>query len=138
MASKSCRYSGRLITEERLGLPTVSLFIGFLILALLRAADARDVGQWGHQPPHIREWFKNLVQPDAPHLSCCGEADAYEADLFESAEDPYVAVITDGSGDPAVGKPEITNGTRFVVPRHKVKWDDRKSHRSRLSIYWSV
>ena len=109
--------------EYRLETIAVSLFIVVIILALLRAADARDMGQWEHQPANIREWFQKLTQPDAPHLSCCGEADAYEADSFEVSGDRYVAVITNGTGDERVGKPAIPNGTRFVVPNNKLKWD---------------
>jgi hypothetical protein len=36
--------------EPRLETIAVSLFIVVIILALLRGADARDVGQWEHQP----------------------------------------------------------------------------------------
>jgi hypothetical protein len=31
----------------------------------------------------VRQWFQSLKQPDHPRLSCCGEADAFEADSFE-------------------------------------------------------
>jgi hypothetical protein len=65
----------------------------------------------------IRQWFQGLRQPDNPRVSCCGEADAYEADLFEIDEDRYVAIITDGKG-------EIPNGTKIPVPNHKMKWDE--------------
>src|SRR6267143_3735056 len=57
-----------------------------LLLALVvssAAAAARDNGQWAANPPHIRQWFQQLRQPDHPRLSCCGEADAFEADNFE-------------------------------------------------------
>jgi hypothetical protein len=76
----------------------------------------RDSGQWVNTPEYIRHWFQNLMQPDHPHLSCCGEADAYEADTFEVDGDKYVAIITDGKG-------VIPNGTRITVPNHKIKWD---------------
>jgi hypothetical protein len=91
-------------------------------LIMLVPATARDKGQWAEQPPAVREWFRALMQPDNPHLSCCGEADAYEADEFEVEGDHYVAIITDGSGDDS-GKREIPNGTRIPVPNHKMKWD---------------
>jgi hypothetical protein len=42
-------------------------------------------------------------------MSCCGEADAYEADIFEVEGGHYVAVITDGKG-------EIPNGTKSACP----------------------
>jgi hypothetical protein len=81
------------------------------------AAVARDNGQWAHNPPNIRQWFQQLMQPDDPKKSCCGEADAYEADNFEVDGDHYIAIITDGKGD-------IPNGTRIAVPNHKMKWDE--------------
>jgi hypothetical protein len=79
-------------------------------------ALARDNGQWGNQPAALRQWFQNLMQPDNKYLSCCGEADAYEADSFEVKGDQYVAIITDGKG-------VIANGTRVPVPNQKMKWD---------------
>ena len=66
-------------------------------LALLSLpAFARDNGQWGNQPLAVRQWFQGLMQPDNKTQSCCGEADAYEADNFEVKDDQYVAIITDG------------------------------------------
>jgi hypothetical protein len=79
-------------------------------------ALARNNGQWENSPPHIRQWFQVLMQPDNPANSCCGEADAYEAGLFEVDEGRYVAIITDGKG-------EIANGTKITVPNQKLKWD---------------
>jgi hypothetical protein len=79
-------------------------------LALLSLpALARDNGQWGNQPLAVRQWFQGLMQPDHKEQSCCGEADAYEADSFEVKDDQYVAIITDGKG-------VIPNGTRIPVP----------------------
>jgi hypothetical protein len=79
-------------------------------------ALARDNGQWELSPPEIREWFQSLKQPDHPRLSCCGEADAFEADQFTVEDDHYVAVITDGKG-------VMAPGTRIQVPNSKLKWD---------------
>ena len=87
-------------------------------------ANARDLGQWEGQPPQIRGWFERLMQPDNKFKSCCGEADAYEADSFEVEGDHYVAVVTNGTGDIAHGKPAIPEGTRISVPNHKMKWDE--------------
>ena len=77
--------------------------------------------EWENSPPHIRQWFQNLKQPDHPRQSCCGEADSYEADLYERDGSDYVAIIT-GQG-PAVAKPYIPEGTRLRVPNAKIKWD---------------
>ena len=80
------------------------------------AAKARDDGEWADQPEHVRRWFQSLKQPDHPRVSCCGEADAFEADSFEAEGDHYVAIITDGRG-------VIPSGTRIPVPNQKMKWD---------------
>ena len=80
------------------------------------AAKARDNGQWSDLPKNVRQWFQSLKQPDHPRLSCCGEADAFEADSFEAEGDHYVAIVTDGKG-------VIPTGTRIPVPNQKMKWD---------------
>ncbi len=87
-----------------------------LLLLLSSTALARDNGQWTNTPLNIREWFQGLMQPDNPYMSCCGEADAFEADTFEVDGDHYVAVITDGKG-------VLPSGTRIMVPNQKMKWD---------------
>jgi hypothetical protein len=76
----------------------------------------RDNGQWHDQSYRIQQWFMGLMQPDNPLVSCCGEADAYEADQFETEDDHYIAIITDGKG-------VIPNGTRIPIPNTKMKWD---------------
>jgi hypothetical protein len=88
----------------------------FVLLLLSPTASARDNGQWATQPAAVRQWFQTLMQPDNPVSSCCGEADAYEADSFEVDGDQYVAIITNGKG----GIPE---GSRIMVPNRKIKWD---------------
>jgi hypothetical protein len=87
-----------------------------LIAGGIVIAHARDNGQWANSPAEIRQWFQGLMQPDNPVMSCCGEADAFEADSFEVEGDHYVAIITDGHGT-------IANGTRVQVPNQKMKWD---------------
>jgi hypothetical protein len=79
-------------------------------------SHARDNGQWADRPERVRQWFQSLKQPDHPRVSCCGEADAYEADNFEVEGDHYVAIITDGRG-------VLPSGTRIPVPNAKMKWD---------------
>jgi hypothetical protein len=92
------------------------LLAALAALATLLPAAARDNGQWGDQPAHVRPWFQSLMEPDNPSVSCCGEADAYEVDAFEVEGDHYIAVITDGKG-------VIPPGTRIPVPNAKMKWD---------------
>lgn len=86
------------------------------VLMPMLNADARDLGQWGDQPSFVRQWFQSLTQPDNPSMSCCGEADAFEADTFEVDGDRYVAIITDGKG-------VLPRGARIEVPNQKMKWD---------------
>ena len=86
-----------------------------LLLAFTAIAFARDDRQWGNT--YISEWYRHLMQPDNPQVSCCGEADAFEADNFEVEGDHYVAIITNGKG-------VIPNGTRIPVPNQKMKWDE--------------
>src|SRR5260370_16505023 len=70
--------------------------IVILAVALLSLpALARDNGQWGNRPAALRQWFQNLMQPDNQYLSCCGEADAYEADSFAATGEQLVASIPD-------------------------------------------
>jgi hypothetical protein len=80
------------------------------------SAFARSSPTWSDSPANIRAWFQSLMQPDNPAQSCCGEADAFEADTFEVQGDHYVAVITDGKG-------VLAPGTRIEVPNYKMKWD---------------
>jgi hypothetical protein len=87
-----------------------------LFFLLTLPAIARDLGQWDNQPIAVRQWFQGLMQPDNPYISCCGEADAFEADTFEVVGDQYVAVISNGKG-------VIPDGTRIPVPNQKLKWD---------------
>ena len=91
--------------------------IVILLMLVSLPALARDNGQWGNQPAYLREWFQKLMQPDNPRMSCCGEADAFEADSFEVIGDEYVAIITNGKG-------VIPEGTRIPVPNQKLKWDE--------------
>ena len=81
--------------------------------------------EWESSPPYVRQWFQNLKQPDNPRLSCCGEADSYEADLYEQDGNNYIAIIT-GQG-PVVNKLHIPEGTRLRVPNAKIKWDKGNS-----------
>ena len=84
---------------------------------------ARDSGQWEATDGMIRAWYRELMQPDNPRVSCCGEADAYYADSFEVEGDSYVAVITDTRDDAPLGRPHIPVGTKVKVPNVKLKYD---------------
>jgi hypothetical protein len=96
-----------------------------IALALLATpAAARDVGQWEDHSVEVRSWFQKLMQPDAPAVSCCGEADAYWADSFEVEGGGYVAIITDERPDTLFGRPHRAVGERISVPQSKLKWDE--------------
>jgi hypothetical protein len=88
-----------------------------VFMPLTLPAVARDFGQWEDQPSSARQWFQRLMQPDNPYQSCCGEADAFEADTFEVSHNQNVAIITNGKGI-------IRDGTRVPVPNQKLKWDN--------------
>lgn len=94
-----------------------------LLVAGSRLLSARDLGQWGAIDPVVSHWFRSLMQPDNPTISCCGAADAYYADEFESDGDRYVAVITDTRDDAPLGRHHVAPGTRIEVPNRKLKVD---------------
>lgn len=92
-------------------------------LSFVSTAYARDLGQWDDITPEVRRWFRELKQPDNPTMSCCGEADAYWADVTEIEDQKTIAVITDNRPDYPLGRPHVPIGTRIEVPPHKIKWD---------------
>lgn len=103
------------------------LFMTIMIAVLWAASTwqgrARDNGQWEATDPEIREWYRSLMQPDEPRVSCCGEADAYYANKVEVIDGKTYATITDTRPDGPLGRPHIPAGTRVHVPNHKLKWD---------------
>jgi hypothetical protein len=118
------RFWIRLVVDILIGL-AILLVIGlvFGVWFGIRTAHGRDLGQWGNADPAISRWFKSLQQPDV-EASCCGEADAYWADGFDSNKDGnYIAIITDERDDTALVRRHIPVGTRITIPKEKVKWD---------------
>lgn len=102
-----------------------SLVIGALALASLVnvAAVARDGRQWDDTPQDVREWFVRQKQPDF-NASCCGPADAYEADGVSVVVDAdgvahVFAIITDERDDAKLGRPHVDVGTRIEIPPNK-------------------
>jgi len=79
----------------------VLVIVGTVVASLfsVRSAKARDVGQWAASDPIIGNWYKGLMQPDNPHMSCCGKADAYWADKVEVVDGKVFATITDTRDD---------------------------------------
>lgn len=96
-------------------------FLATLSLCLGMSAIAKDVDWDTINSAEINKWYRGLMQPDNPTISCCGESDAYHADSFEIQGDKYVAIITDTRDVP--NRPTIKPGTKIVVPNHKLKYD---------------
>lgn len=97
--------------------------LGGLFLGSVRG-HARDLGQWENTDPAIREWYEHLMMPDMPRISCCGEADSYYADSFETSKDgEYVAIITDDRPDEPLKRKHVPVGTRIVIPNNKLNKD---------------
>lgn len=94
-----------------------------LLLMLATAAQARDLGQWQDINPTIGQWFRTLMQPDNPTVSCCGEADAYWADEVFVRNGKTYAVITDDRDDRPLLRPHVPVGTEVEIPNNKLKWD---------------
>lgn len=84
------------------------------------ASKARDLGQWEDADPGIQAWYRTLMQPDNPHISCCGKADAWWADKLVVRDGKMIAVITDNRDDAPLGRRHIANGTEFEIPAHKI------------------
>jgi len=97
--------------------------IACLVLALAGMARARDLGQWSNNDPAISEWYRSLMQPDSPGVSCCGEADAYWCDDIHVRDGKTFCKITDDRPDEPRGRPHRAIGEEFEIPPNKLKWD---------------
>jgi hypothetical protein len=70
MRNLSIRWRYEIIIAEALATALVTLFTGI-------AVSARDLGQWdAPNNAELKRWYQDLIQPDNPAASCCGEADA--------------------------------------------------------------
>jgi hypothetical protein len=118
-----------------------------LLLALIAPLTARTLypGQWAQSDPATSDWFSKARRPGSDpkadwHAvqSCCGEADAYEADEFEVDNGEVTAIITEGDQGQEEGKISycddaneerenckvfIPPGTRIHVPKDKIVTD---------------
>jgi hypothetical protein len=69
-------------------------------------------------------FFSNLKRPDFYPKSCCGEADGYEADIYQrNADGSYDVEITEGSAKvfpDGSTRPELKDGTRVHVPATQI------------------
>jgi hypothetical protein len=89
-------------------------------------ADAKPSPEFV-QHSEFTKWFENLMQPDFPHTSCCGHADAYWSDAFVvDASGQTWAIITDDRGEDWDSKARRIHrdpGTKWLVPDYKLKYD---------------
>jgi hypothetical protein len=69
-------------------------------------------------------YFELLKRPDLYPKPCCGEADAYEADIYQKNPDgSYVVIVTNGSAieyPDGVRRDYVPNGTKVIVPSAKI------------------
>ncbi len=88
----------------------------FLVVAAAIKASAHD-----HEHPDHNQWYSELRQPDNPHLSCCGEKDAYWCDEYFAKDGKAFCRVTD---DRVIkGRPPVPVGTLIAIPDHKLKHD---------------
>lgn len=99
------------------------LWVLLAVFLLPSSASARDLGQWESGDPAVKQWYQQLMQPDAPAVSCCGEADAYWADDFHVRDGKTYVTVTDDRPDEPRGRPHVPVGTEVEVPSNKLKWD---------------
>lgn len=104
------------------GCLVVAILVGLVLIVTLHFARAADYGQWDRSDPIVK-WYQELMQPDNPAVSCCGEADAYWADSYEVQGNQYIAIITDTRPDGPLKRKHRDVGSRFLVPNHKLKYD---------------
>lgn len=99
----------------------VGLVVGLWLL--VSAVHARDLGQWGNNDPVVTEWYKTLMQPDRPEVSCCGEGDAYWCDDYHVRDSKTFCKITDDRPDEPRKRIHIDVGTEIFIPDYKLKYD---------------
>lgn len=117
------RFQDRLTLADWMTAALAGTIAVVAMLSLLSVAFARDAGQWDGSDPIIRQWYKGLMQPDNPGVSCCGEGDAYWADRTEIRDGRIFAIITDTRPDGPLGRRHVPPGTAIEIPPHKLKWD---------------
>lgn len=94
------------------GLFLTFLLIGVAVEALVAPAHADYDGPVN---PTLQQWFRSLMQPDRPEISCCGAADAVYGDYWVAHADGSLTVtVTDGRN-------YVPDGVIVEVPATKVK-----------------
>src|SRR5438477_219572 len=96
----------------------IAILGGLIAVLYCSSARAHD-----HEHPELDAWYKSLMQPDVPTVSCCSYADAYYADEVHVRDGKVYATITDDRDDGPLGRPHVPNGTEFEIPPNKLKFD---------------
>lgn len=91
------------------------------LIIMISPAYAMDKGQWPDN--ETTHWYRTLMQPDHPTVSCCGEGDAYWCDVIVVREGKTYCKITDDREDAPLGRNHIDMGTEIPIPDYKLKWD---------------
>jgi hypothetical protein len=102
---------GRPIVSVALTVIAAAFVVAFMLVVLSRADEA--------------DWYRSVMMPDLPNISCCGPADAYFSDRGEiDAEGNFVAIITDTRPDDMLWgrRVHVPPGTRVIIPRRKIQW----------------
>lgn len=106
-------------------LGSLAVFVIAMVVILvlsIKAAFARDLGQWKDADPELRAWYQSLKQPDVPAISCCGEADSYWCDEGARGQQ-VICTINDNRDDAALMRKHVPNGTVIEIPQHKINKD---------------
>lgn len=106
----------------------------FLLAVILLAFSVPAFGADKYSYPDLGAYYASLMQPDNPHVSCCGDGDAYYADrveqctLLDGPACAVVAIITDMRGNAikrsdgsTIHRIPVAPGTRVPIPRNKIR-----------------
>ena len=95
----------------------------FALVVISYPVHARD---WGSDnSEELKTWYRTLMQPDNPNMSCCGEADGYYCDDpkidTNGLEGPGTyCTISDDRDDKPRGRVHIAIGTKIKIPDNKL------------------
>jgi hypothetical protein len=116
-------YRGHLAFVLRaLTLERVFAFLYWIALVTAIAWFIAGKPALAHDPddPAMDQFYEGLKQPDTG-TSCCGRADAYQADQVKQVGQAIIAIITDTRDDVVRGRRHIEPGTEYVIPRNKIR-----------------
>lgn len=98
--------------------------VALVFVFYVSVAHARDSGQWEGTDPAISQWYKTLMQPDNPSVSCCGVADGYWCDDIHVKNGVTFCTITDDRENEPLRRAPIPLGTEIEIPDRKLTWKD--------------